>query len=154
MIMELAIVVGLMFLAFFIYAGYRLLQVSREPIEIHTTLPDSSGLASISQFASFDLLRTGTTYNLVNVGWVWQDVWVGVYWKYDTYYEGQEGDFDKLRLYICLIPCYLIALDRIRHYKLIPRIDRRIDPICDHCHERQSSHPVPLSETESCTGKF
>jgi hypothetical protein len=148
--MELIGVLIVLVVGFFLYVAYRVWQVHKEvhAVQLVDSLP-------ISTLAACDLAHTGTNYQLVSHGWNWQDIWVGIFWKYADYYEGvDEGDFDRLRLYICPVPCYLITLDRVRHYKIIPRADSRIDPVCKHCAERHSAHPVVITETEHCTGKF
>jgi len=179
--MELLGVLILLAAGFFIYVGVRVHQVYKEvELEHRSTSPHKSdspllvmpgvtgmqkamvqaskAMGAIIQMpttiAAYDLVHTGNTYNLVKTGWNWQDIWVGLYWKFDSYYEGEAGDYDRLRLYICLLPCYLVTIDRIRHYKVVPRADARIDPVCRYCGERHSTHPVMLNETESCTGRY
>lgn len=105
--------------------------------------------------SSYDLVRTHTHWQWHRVGIDKHDIWVGLYWKFEELFEGvEDGDFDKLTIYICPLPCVLISFARVRGYKLVPHMDRRIDPVCKHCSARHSQHPVVITETEHCTGKF
>lgn len=101
----------------------------------------------------YDLVRTSTHWQWHAVGFNKHDVWVGLYWKFEELFENQDGDFDKLTLYFCPLPCVLISFARVRGYKLIPRADKRIDPVCTYCGEVNSVHPVDLGG-EACTGKY
>ena len=90
----------------------------------------------------------------------WHDLWVGVYWKLSV---NDDIDSDILDIYVCLIPCVVIHIVRVRCYRLIPKIDTRIDPVCYACGLPHSEHVAPFlnypldtgTEIKSyCAGKF
>ena len=87
----------------------------------------------------------------------WHDLWLGCYWKVT---ENNDIDTDILDIYICLLPCVVIHVLRVRCWQLVPKIDNRIDPVCLTCGLPHSEHPVvpdigvPVFDAQKCYGKF
>jgi hypothetical protein len=108
--------------------------------------------------------HTSTDWQGVNVGWQPHDIWLGVYWKFEEIFDGTDGDHDRLTLYICPLPCYLITLARVRTYQLVPKVTLTFDKLCLDCGKAESEHPIPAeiikvgglvkAELFECTGKY
>lgn len=87
------------------------------------------------------LARIGSTFFWNKVGLDWHDVWVGLYWKYQQFFETEDGDYDALTFYICPVPCLLISFTRVREYQVIPQVTK-LDPLCLTCKVPHSMHRV------------
>ena len=108
--------------------------------------------------ASFEALgvamkrfKVSTKWELAYIKLNWHDIWVGLYWSVDTY-DGfdnypDEGELDRLCLYICLLPCVVIRVDRIREFVYVPQADPAIDPTCKVCGLLLSQHTPELGCT-------
>jgi hypothetical protein len=86
------------------------------------------------------------------------DLWVGAYWKTNDI-DYLDIDGDELHIYICLLPCVVIHLLRSRVYQMIPKTDKRIDPVCLQCGMPHSQHPMLnmnnlASGKDTCEGRF
>ncbi len=102
---------------------------------------------------SFELVMVSKQWYFLPPYLDWHDLWVGVYWKYE---ESELSDtFDELNIYVCIIPALVFRCYRQRKYQVVPKIDKRIDPVCLQCGLKHSLHPVAAyQDMVQCDGKF